>query len=367
MTATPDAISKSKAVDYDPFAETGGDVARVVPTTEPQREVWLACQLSREASLAYNESVLLRFSGVLNVVALKNALLDLVNRHEALRATVSATGAELIIANALANDAPIVKLVECDAPTEQDRDALIIDAQRKAVETSFDLVRGPLFNALILRFSATEHALLMNAHHIVCDGWSFGILVRDLAMLYRIHCLIQSGSPDNDMVPAASFGDYALAQDAATGGAQQCADEAYWLSCFAGAASAMPVLDLPTDTSRAAWRTFTSKREDWVLDAALTASVRKAGSRMGASLFATLLAGFAATLNRISGSEDMVIGVPTAGQSADGLDNLVGHCVNLMPVRLAAAGGDAIGGLIARAQTAMLDGSEHQGYTLGHC
>lgn len=365
MTVASGAASTFNAVDYDPFAETGSDVARVVPTTEPQREVWLADQLSREASLAYNESVLLRFSGALNVAALKNALLDLINRHEALRATVSATGAELIIANAFANDARIVKFVECDALTEQGRDAIIGDAQRKAVETPFNLERGPLFNAQILRISATEHALLMTAHHIVCDGWSFGILVRDLATLYRIHHRLQSGSSENSMAPAASFGDYALAQDAAAGGAQQRADEAYWLSCFAGAASALPVLDLPTDTSRAAWRTFTSKREDWILDAALTASVRKAGSRMGASLFATLLAGFTATLNRISGSEDMVIGVPTAGQSADGLDNLVGHCVNLMPVRLVVTSGDAIGALIARAQTTMLDGAEHQGYTFG--
>jgi amino acid adenylation domain-containing protein len=357
MSTTIDAKAAT-AVDYDPFADAGSEVARVVPTTEPQREVWLAHRLSREASLAYNESVLLRFSGALDTDALKNALIDLVNRHEALRATVSTDGAELTIPDAVVVNVPLVELSHL--PQEQ-QSAAILDAQRVVVETPFDLERGPLFNTQILRFGATEHALIMTAHHIVCDGWSFGILVHDLAALYQARV----GKAGAVQVAAASFGDYALAQRIASGGEQELADEAYWLSRFSGAAGETPVLDLPTDQSRAAWRTFASKREDLVIDADLLAAARKAGSRQGASLFATLLASFAALLHRISGASDVVIGVPSAGQSSDGLDTLVGHCVNLMPVRIAVEAATPISALVAGAQTAMLDASEHQGYTFG--
>ncbi len=347
-----------EAVDYDPFADADSEVARVVPTTEPQREVWLAHRLSREASLAYNESVSLRFSGALDTEALKNALGDLANRHEALRATVSADGAELTIPGTVVVNVPLVELSHL-SPEKQS--AEIVDAQRAAVETPFNLERGPLFNAQILRFGATEHALIMTAHHIVCDGWSFGILVCDLAALYQARL----GKTGAVQVAAASFGDYALAQRIASGGEQELADEAYWLSRFSGAAGETPVLDLPTDQSRAAWRTFASKREDLVIDADLLAATRKAGSRQGASLFATLLASFTALLHRISGATDVVVGVPSAGQSSDGLDTLVGHCVNLMPVRIAVETATPISALIASAQTALLDASEHQGYTFG--
>jgi amino acid adenylation domain-containing protein len=357
-TTTDTKAATFEAVDYDPFADAGNEVARVVPTTEPQREVWLAHRLSREASLAYNESVLLRFSGALDTDALRNALSDLVNRHEALRATVSIDGAELTIPNAAVVNVPLVELSHL---SHDEQSAAILDAQRVVVETPFDLERGPLFNAQILRFSATEHALIMTAHHIVCDGWSFGILVHDLAALYQARL----GKTGAVQVAAASFGDYALAQRIASGGEQELADEAYWLSRFSGAAGETPVLDLPTDQSRAAWRTFASKREDLVIDADLLAGARKAGSRRGASLFATLLASFAALLHRISGANDVVIGVPSAGQSSDGLDTLVGHCVNLMPVRIAVEAATPISALVASAQTAMLDASEHQGYTFG--
>ena len=362
MNATVDKnTAKFKAVDYDPFADASNEVVRVVPTTEPQREVWLAHRLSREASLAYNESVLLRFVGALDLDALKNALSDLVNRHEALRATVSTDGAELTIPDELVVDVP---LVEFSHLSPENRPAAINDAQRVAVETPFDIERGPLFNAQILRLSALKHVLMMTAHHIVCDGWSFGILVRDLAMLYEVRL----GRSEAVQATAVSFADYALAQSRATGGEQEVADEAYWLSRFSSAEDGMgaaPVLDLPTDQPRAAWRTFASKREDLVIDADLFAAARKAGARQGVSLFATLLASFAALLHRISGANDVVIGVPSAGQSCDGLDTLVGHCVNLMPVRIAVEATTPIGALLASTQTAILDASEHQGYTFG--
>src|SRR5690606_7484184 len=108
------------------------------------------------------------------------------------------------------------------------------------------------------------------------------------------------------------------------------ADEAYWLSCFRGE---VPVLDLPTDRPRPSQRSFASARVDHTLDAALLAAVRSMGARRGASLFATLLAGFSTLLGRLSNQSDVVIGIPAAGQPSAGYGTLVGHCVNTLPLR----------------------------------
>jgi amino acid adenylation domain-containing protein len=343
---------KTEAVDYDPFA--GDDVARVVPTTEPQREIWLADQLSREASLAYNESVMLRFTGDVNLEALQQALNGLVNRHEALRSTISANGEELCIAASLVIEVPVVD-VRAKMQAEQSR--VLEESRIRVVETQFSLEKGPLFRAEVLRLSQ-EVVLILTAHHIVCDGWSFDVLVHELQALYAT----ASGSPAAALATSDSYADYAIQQRAPALSEQVRADEAYWLPKFAGTA---PVLDLPTDRARGTWRTFTSRREDYVFDAALTSAIKKMGAAEGASLFATMLGAFFALLNRLTHAEDIVVGIPAAGQSASGLDMLVGHCVNLLPMRVQLDRDTRVKSLLAATRSTMLDGYDHQGYTFG--
>jgi len=351
---TPD--SKHTAVDYDPFA--GNDIARVVPTTEPQREVWLACRLSKEASLAYNESVSFRFSGHLDTEAAIGALQDLVDRHEALRSTISSDGEEMFIAATAAVSTSIIDHCACGPLDESKRDALIGDARQRAVEIIFDLENGPLFRAELARFAADDHLLVITAHHIVFDGWSAGILAQDFARFYRAR--IEHSSIDLPL--AASFGDYALEQRASAGSGRRADDEAYWLSRFSGST---PVLDLPNDRPRPAYRSFASRREDYVLPAELVSDIRKLGVTAGSSFFVTLLAGFGALLQRIGGTDEVVIGVPTAGQSVGGLSTLIGHCVNLLPIRIALDGNASTRAAIDITRTAMLDAYEHQEYTFG--
>lgn len=340
------------SVDYDPFASAA--LSRVVPTTEPQREVWLADRLGREASLAYNESIMLRFTGPLHVEALRGALQDLLARHEALRGTVSASGEELLIASEVTLDVPMMDHGALDAAG---RAAAVAAARERVVEAPFDLEHGPLFRAEILTLGPADHALIITVHHIVCDGWSFGVLVNDLAALYAKRC-----GAVRELNASASFADYASARSAAFGGTEAAADEAFWVSHFAGP---IPTLDLPTDRPRTAWRTFSSRRQDLTLDAELVVEMRKAGSRQGASLFAILLAGFAALLQRVAGGSDVVVGVPAAGQSVDGLGSLVGHCVNLLPLRLNVNASVRAKDLISATQSALLDAYEHQGLTFG--
>ncbi|MBT9597540.1 MAG: amino acid adenylation domain-containing protein [Vitreoscilla sp.] len=338
--------------EFDPFAS--GEVARVFPTSEAQREVWLADQLSAQASLAFNESITLRLNGALDAHALTGALQRLVARHDALRCTFGPDGTEQFVAAQVLVDLPVFDLramAPADSRQAMDR------AAAQAVEKRFDLARGPLFRAALYRLADDEHALLLTAHHIVCDGWSWGVISHDLGALYT-ELLGMAPEPD----PAPSYGDYVEweAREAASPAMRD--HERYWTAQFSGS---LPVLDLPADRPRPALRGFQSLRIDHVLDEALVASVRKAGAKAGASLFATLFAGFGALLARLTAQDDLVIGVPSAGQAASGLTGLVGHCVNLLPVRAAVNAEQDFASLVGHCGGRVLDAFDHQTLTYG--
>jgi len=349
----PRAAADLVAVDHDPFAEA--PLARVVPTTEPQREVWLACQLGTEASLAYNESVSLHFGGPLDVPALCGTLQDLLDRHDALRATVSADGQSLYLADALVLDVTLTDLGHMQPGAQ---DAAHDEARSRAVELPFDLEHGPLCRAELLTSNPADHLLVLSAHHIVCDGWSFGVLLTELPKLYAR----RTGQSVESLPGADSFAAYAVGQldDAHT--STRDADTAYWVSVHDASA---PVLELPTDRPRKPVRGFASRREDATLDAALVAAVRKVGSAHGASLFVTLFGLFSALLARLSGSEEVIVGVPAAGQAVEGAASLVGHCVNLLPIRVAVDTEQSLASLLRATHTRVLDAYEHQHCTFG--
>ena len=340
-------------VDYDPFA--GGALTLVVPTTEPQREIWLADQLGLEASLAFNLSVSLLLRGRLDVHALHQSLQDLVDRHDALRANIGPDGGTFCVLERFEIPCPVSDLATLD---EAARKTMIDERLRLTVETPFALGNEPLFRAELLRLAEDEHLLVLTAHHIVCDGWSWWVLVRELGALYGQ----RSGVVQEPLATPISFADYALAEVDHQAGATHVADEAYWLSRFPGEA---PVLDLPTDRPRPAQRSFASAREDHVLDAALLVALRRTGARRGASLFATLLAGFSGLLSRLTGQSDVVVGIPAAGQPVTGHDNLIGHCVNALPLRFDIDPSQPFTHALDAAQATLLDALEHQRYTFG--
>ncbi|HUH30747.1 MAG TPA: amino acid adenylation domain-containing protein [Rhodanobacter sp.] len=347
-----DNLAKTTAVDYDPFADAA--LARVAPSTEPQREIWLAAKLEPDASLAYNESISLHLSGELDGSALQSALQGLLDRHEALRASLSADGEELHIAAQLDFPCPLRDLSQLD---EAARETEIAATLHRVVVTPFDLERGPLVRAELLRLAAHEHLLVFTAHHIVCDGWSFGVIVRDLAALYAQ----QTGHGDGP-APAEAFTDFSMAErERAASGADREAEQ-YWLSRFADTA---PSLDLPTDRSRPRRRTFASQREDRTLDAGLIAAIKQTGARHSASMYATLLAGFAVLLQRLGGQHDVVIGIPSAGQAAGGHDALVGHAVNVLPLRVTTDPQAAFSAVLSQVRSDLLDAFDHSQYTLG--
>lgn len=340
-------------VDYDPF--TGGALERVVPTTEPQREIWLADHIGVEASLSFNLSVSLRMHGTLDVEALRSALEDLVRRHDALRASIGHDGESFCVVEPKRFRLPTFNLSALDSIAIQ---ATLRDHLRNSVETPFAIATETLFRAELLVLAPEEHLLLMTAHHIACDGWSWWVIVRELGELYGLHCTEQR----TRMPPCLSFAEYAMRERTSEGDPLHAADEAYWVSRFS---DGTPVLELPTDRPRPMQRSFASAREDHLLDAALLAQLRGFAAHRGAGLFAILLTGFSALLSRLSGQEDVVVGIPVAGQPLAGDDRLVGHCVNLLPLRFLIDPTRHFAQALDGVQSTLLDALEHQRCTFG--
>ena len=352
----PPLLPDAESVDYDPFATP--EVLKVVPTTEAQREIWLADRISPDASLAYNESVSLVFDGELDVSSLARALQGLTERHEALRSNIGPEGTELYVA-AMADLA--LDHVDLSGLAPAEADARVQALRAEAVERHFDLGAGMLFRATLVELGPQRHELILSAHHIVCDGWSFGILASELMQLYRA---LQNDAADPlaMLKPTLGFGDYARAQSQPQALRQQAADEQYWVAKYD---KSVPTIDLPTDRVRAALRTFGSRHAVVTYDAARLERLRRFGSANGATLFATLLGVFAGMVGRLGGHEDVAIGIPVAGQLADGHDSLVGHCVNLLPIRVDVAMDKEARLLVQAASTALLDAFDHSNVTLG--
>ena len=359
----PPGTTPSAAVPPAPAAAsllepplTTPSASREVPSTEPQREVWLADRLGREASLAYNESVSLHLRGELDVAALRQAVRELPRRHDALRSTFAADGMTLLVpAQAPELEVPLRDL---SALPPAARDAELAAMAERHVTVPFDLVSGPLLRAELVRLDAAHHVLLLTGHHIVLDGWWYWVLVKDLAAIYGLAI----GSRAAPLHPAPSFADYAAGCAARADSPDVHANHRWWIERFA---DGVPTLDLPTDRARAPLRTTRAGREDLLLSAELVAQVKKLGAGLGASLFATLLAGFEALLHRLTGQNDLVVGIPAAGQNAAGLDGLVGHRVNMLPLRARLERGQPFAGLVKETQGVMLDAYHHQDVTFG--
>jgi amino acid adenylation domain-containing protein len=347
------AESLEEGVDFDPFG--GVELERVVPTTESQQEIWLADQLGREASLAYNQVISIRLSGNLHVPGVSAALAELVERHEALRASVSDDGNDLMIARSVEVPLLVQDLLGLDEVARQEA---IAGELRRAVEQRFDLANGPLLRAHLLALAESEHLLVLAAHHIICDGWSLSVIVEELGTLYARAC----NAASHPLPPADRFSDYAAGEANRAGAQAFAADEAYWLGQFRGS---IPSLQLPEDFKRPASRTFASLREDSLLDGALAAELKRFAGKIGISLFSLLTAGFAALLAKVADQDEIVIGVPSAGQPAAGMTSLVGHCVNLLPIRIPVDRTMATPEFLRTSSEALLDALDHQRYTFG--
>jgi amino acid adenylation domain-containing protein len=341
-------------VDFDPFA--GDKILFTAPSTEPQQEIWASVQMGDDANCAYNECVSLLFEGKFDVAALRHGFLQLVGRHDALRTLFGPDGKTLCIT--AAPESVDIPLVDLSALDEEDRRIKLASILAAAVETPFDLQKGPLYKASIVKTGENSHQLIFTAHHIICDGWSAGVLLPELGEFYSA---CKTGTAPQ-LPPAFQFSDYAKAQEAYQGSNEHADAVVFWDRQFA---VLPPPLDLPTDSPRPPSRTFESLREDMTIDATLVAGLKRIGAKSGCSFFVTMLSAFQAFISRLTAQEEVVIGIPAAGQSVADHDRLVGHCVNLLPIRTTIAPDGSFTDLMKSVKTTMLDAYDNQQYTYG--
>ena len=236
-------------VDFDPFA--GGELQRVSPTTWPQKEIIASAQMSDEANTAFNEAVSITIEGELNIELLERCFNKLLERHDILRATFSRKGNEICLHEAKPFKLGFEDLRNLD-PESQNSE--IRNLWRNIAISPMNLEEGPLFFAWIKQLTDSSFELIIAAHHVICDGWSIGMLLKELTQLYR-----NLGKADT-LPPAESFFEFAEQSDA-----KEIAniDIDYWREKFK---QLPPVLDLPLDQTRPAARTFQACRFDFELD-----------------------------------------------------------------------------------------------------
>jgi amino acid adenylation domain-containing protein len=319
--------------------------------TSAQREIWIASSVGGPAAtLAYNECRAIALRGAVAVDALAQALNELSERHEALRQTFSADGALCITAESRPLELQRVDLRELPEAVRREELAAL---EARQTSTPFDLTAGPLVRAQLVSLADDEHRLLICAHHIVVDGYSFGLLTRELGELYsarvegRAHGL---GAPE-------SFARYAAGESAYEATPVARDDRAFWLEHLKGLSED---LTLPSDAARPPQRTYDSARRDFALDATLVAKLRELAASSSTSTQTLLMAAFQLLLYSVSRQSDLVLGVPTSGQAAVGADVLVGHCVHVLPVRTLLDPSASFAAHAKQLQSVMLECLEHQ-------
>ncbi len=338
---------KYAPVDFDPFV--GEAIERTVPSTEAQREVFIASQMGKEASCAYNESVSLELKGALDVTALEQSIARLVQRHEALRGCMSSDGTRVVV-----HDRTDIRLelIDLSDIPQQQRSQRLEAIAAKDMTSPFDLLNGPVFRALLIKLGQEEHQLRLTGHHVLVDGWSLGIMMADISKLY-------SNAPLEEAVP---FSDFALAVIDHSRSEDHVRTERFWLEQFNGTT---PRLDLPTDKPRPRMKTYSGHRIDIELDAELTRKLKELATRSGASLVTTLLTCFEMLIHHITGQTDVVVGLPAAGQNDFAMKQLVGHCVNLLALRSRIDEDRPFVEHLKERRSAVLDASDNQKYTFG--
>jgi non-ribosomal peptide synthetase component F len=325
------------------------------PMTESLAEIWLASQISENASRCFNEINILTLRGSLRIDALKASLQDIVERHDALRSEFPASGEGFRVRETM--EVPFSR-IDLKSLSGEDRKRAIDEIIGKERELIFDLENDPLFRGSILKISEGEHLLILNAHHLVCDGWSYTVVLDELGMIYGD----RSKGVSPAMEPAPSFGTYSLQTAASESSGEISRSETFWMEQYS--APVHPLV-LPADFATPPEPDFLC---DSVADHFSPAEVRemkKAAGKSGATLFGLLMSAYQIMLHRVCGQQRFVVGFPTAGQNGTGHESLVGHCVNFLPFVAEVEPGSDFSAFLKKTQGRLLDALDHQEFTYG--
>jgi amino acid adenylation domain-containing protein len=308
-----------------------------LPVSYAQQRLWFMDQLE-PGSAVYNIPIAMRMTGELDVRALERTLSELIRRHEVLRTTFTSIDGEpvQVIGEAQEVTLPVIDLEETDEVAAEVARLATEEAQRP-----FDLSRGPLLRASLLRLREQEHVVLLTMHHIISDGWSIGVMVQEVGALYEAYTR-GAASPLAEL--PVQYADYAAWQREWLQGEVLERQLNYWREQLGGA----PVLELPTDHSRPAVQTFRGASQPLSLSKELSESIKQMSQREGVTVFMTLLAAFDVLLAHHSGQDDIVVGTDIANRNRSETEGLIGFFVNQLVLRTDLSGDPGFRELLQR-------------------
>ncbi len=325
--------------------------ARTLPTTEAQRQLWVLSQMSPGGSISYNLSMSLRLEGTLDVGLVQRAVQQVVDRHEALRLHIHASGEQQTAAASLTLSLPVHDVSTLPAQEQAER---LTHWYAQESGTPFDLHQGPPLRAHLLKLNAQEHLFVLTAHHVAVDGWSLGVIVREIAARYTG---LQGGGAA--LPPALQWSDYVHWLQQQAGTKSQGAHERFWLS---RRVETLPALELPTDHGRPAQRSYRGARETLHLDRATTQALREAAAQQQSTLFMLLLSVYTTFLHRLTGQDDVLVGIPAAGRGMEGSEGLVGYCSHLLPIASRLQAEQSFAEYLQGLKQVLWEAYEHQDY-----
>ncbi|MBV9772837.1 MAG: amino acid adenylation domain-containing protein, partial [Gemmatimonadetes bacterium] len=322
------------------------------PLSFAQQRLWVVDRLE-PGSATYNMPYALRLRGVPDVAALRASVSELARRHETMRTVFAeCDGVPVQVIHPPAPvELPMVNLrgLHVGARESEARHLAGAEAMRP-----FDLARGPLLRSTLLRLADDDHVLLFTLHHVVSDGWSMDVLVREVSVLYGV---FSRGEPSPLPELPVQYADYAVWQREWLRGDVLDAQIGYWKERLAGAP---PLLEIPTDRPRTSSRGSHAASHPFTLTPGVADGLRALSRREGTTLFMTLLAAWQALLGRYSGQDDVVVGTPVAGRTHRETEGLIGFFVNLLALRVDLGGAPNWIGLLGRVREAALGAYEHQ-------
>lgn len=323
----------------------------VFPASFAQQRLWFLNQLA-PGNPFYNVSTALRLTGSLNLSVLEQTFNEIVRRHETLRTTFVMLEGQLaqIIAPILTLPLPTIDLSTLPSTQRE------IEARRLAkaeAQRPFDLAKGPLFRVIILQMSEAEYVLLLNLHHIVADGWSIGVLIRELGAIYTAF-LNDLPSPLPEL--PIQYADFTEWQHQWLQGEVVEKQLAYWRQQLNG----ITLLNLPTDRCRPAITTYQGAKQLIRLSPDLSEALKLLSKQENTTLFMTLIAAFQTLLYRYTGQEDIAVGSPIANRNLSEVEDLIGFFVNSLVLRVDLSGNPTFQELLMRVKKITMEAYSHQ-------
>ena len=352
---SPVAPTQAQGVPPKRLANSSGVLE--AQSTIPQVGIFASACLSRNLSASYNESMTVRFTGIVSAEKMARAIDRLVERHDALRASFDETGRTMKINPKLKIDLPVLDFSKdtADGPAEQEERLRAVIAADTALP--FNLPAGPLFRCQMILLASDRAAVILTAHHVICDGWSLDVMIHDLCAFYSeevSNSKASLGLPDSYIDYAQSVTRRQLSQEFKDAGD-------YWHKQFV---EGFPILVLPTDHPRKARRDFSARRVDHPVPSNVVLGLRSMAAKHGCSFFTALIGSLSILFARISRQRQFVVSLPTAEQPVSGQPGLVGQCVNLLPLAVELREGESISAFFKRLQGDLVQAQENSIYTL---